>query len=104
MRAEPDRNMTCSNYLDKQKETDRRIAFITDAAIHVCNQTSINDLGLKLMNKYKDDEELFRQVNSEARTFRPSIVLNELDDDAYCEEEFQELRLGNIMFRQIGPC
>ena len=43
---------------------------------------------MKLMNKYKDDEELFRQVNAEARTFRPSIVLNEVDDDAYCEEEF----------------
>ena len=31
-------------------------------------------------------------------------MLNEAKDAAYCEEEFQELRLGNIMLRQIGPC
>ena len=57
-----------------------------------------------LYNKYRDDEDLLRQCNSEVRTFRPSFVINEVHDDAYCEEEFQELRIGNVMFRQIGPC
>ena len=80
------------------------MAFITDAALHVCNQTSIDALRKVMQEKYKDNKDLLEQVNCESRIFRPSIVLNEAADAAYCEEEFQELRLDNIMLRQIGPC
>ena len=38
IRAEPDRVMMPSEYLDRQLSDDRRGAFITDAAIHVCNE------------------------------------------------------------------
>ena len=37
-------------------------------------------------------------------TFRPNIVINEEYDEPYCEDEFQEMRIGNIMLRQLGPC
>ena len=54
---------------------------------------------MTLYNKYRDDEELLKQCNSEARTFRPSFVINEPHEEAYVEEEFQELRIANVMFR-----
>lgn len=55
-------------------------------------------------NKYKDNEEVLRMNNCEVRTFRPSIVINEPDEEPFCEEEFQQLRVANVMLRQIGPC
>lgn len=36
--------------------------------------------------------------------FRASFVIDEENDEPYCEDEFQELRIANVMFRQIGPC
>ena len=43
-------------------------------------------------------------MNAEVKIFRPTFVIDEEDDAAYCEEEFQELRIANVMFRQVGPC
>jgi len=37
-------------------------------------------------------------------TFRPTFVIDEDLDEAYCEEEFMEMRIANIMLRQVGPC
>jgi uncharacterized protein YcbX len=34
--------------------------------------------------------------------FRPTIVIE--TEEPYTEEEIQEARVDNVMFRQIGPC
>ena len=65
----------------------------------MCNEESFKALSMTLYNKYREDEELLKQCNSEARTFRPSFVINEPHEEAYVEEEFQELRIANVMFR-----
>lgn len=40
-------------------------------------------------------------MHADVNTFRPTFVI---DEKAYCEDEFQEMRIANIMFRQLGPC
>jgi len=57
-----------------------------------------------MYNKYKDSEEACSLVNADVITFRPTFVIDEEYDEPYCEDEFQEMRVGNIMFRQVGPC
>jgi len=59
---------------------------------------------MTMYNKYKDSEEAVSLVNADVITFRPTFVIDEEFDEPYCEEEFQEMRVGNIMFRQVGPC
>jgi uncharacterized protein YcbX len=59
---------------------------------------------MNIFNKYKEDEKAITQTNVDILTFRPTFVIDEEYDDAYCEDEYQELRIANIMFRQLGPC
>jgi uncharacterized protein YcbX len=54
---------------------------------------------MNIFNKYKDDEKAIAQTNVDILTFRPTFVIDEEYDDAYCEDEYQELRIANIMFR-----
>ena len=105
IRAEPGRVMTLDNTrLPTARDEDRRGAFITDAALHLINQQSCQSLAMNMYTKYKDDKEMIEMVNTDIPTFRPTFVINEEMDEPYCEDEFQELRIANIMFRQIGPC
>ena len=57
-----------------------------------------------MYNKYKNDEKMIDMVNADIPTFRPTFVINEEYDEPYCEDEFLEMRIANIMFRQAGPC
>ena len=90
--------------LPDAKEEDRRGAFITDAALHMINAQSIQSLTMNMYNKYKNDEKMIDMVNADIPTFRPTFVINEEYDEPYCEDEFLEMRIANIMFRQAGPC
>ena len=95
--------------LDKERlpqslDSDRRRAFITDGAIHLVNKQSCNKLLLQLYSKYKNDENLVKLCYAEPIVFRPSIVIDDEFDVPYIEDDFQELRIANVFFRQIGPC
>lgn len=80
--------MPCSSYLPDQLKTDRRSAFVTDAAIHVINKHSVDSLRMSMYNKYRDDEKMLSQVNADICVFRASFVIDEENDEPYCEEEF----------------
>ena len=54
---------------------------------------------MNLFNKYKDDPDMLGLAVADIPTFRPNIVINEEYDEPYCEDEFQEMRIGNIMLR-----
>ena len=56
-----------------------------------------------IYNKYRDDVKALGRINADVNTFRPTFVIDEEYDDAYCEDEFQEMRIANVMFRQLGP-
>jgi len=32
-------------------------------------------------------------------SFRPNFLLDEINEEPYIEEEYKELRIGNVMFR-----
>ena len=91
--------MTVSDYLPDQLKTDRRMAYVTDAAIHIINKQSVDCLRNIMYNKYREDTSMLSQVNADLCLFRASFILDEEFDDPYCEDEFQELRIGNVMFR-----
>lgn len=95
--------------LDKIKfsqadDQDRRGGFQDDAAIKVVNKTSIESLKMCMFNKYQESKEDLSLLNCEPAVFRGNFMINEEFDEANCEDEFQELRIGNVMMRQVGPC
>ena len=72
-----------------------------------------------MKEKYKDDSKMLELVKPEVRVFRPSFVIdidgseremaNSTTEEGtlkhkYIEDEFCQLRLKNVLFRQIGPC
>lgn len=99
IRAPKDRLMMCSGYIPNQLPTDRRGAFVTDAAIHIINKKSVDCLRNVMYNKYRDDTSMLSQVNADLCVFRASFIIDEEWEDPYCEDEFQEMRIANIMFR-----
>lgn len=78
--------------------------FLTDGAIHLVNNQSMQSLVMAMYNKYKDDHAMLQMANADIPTFRPNFVIDEEYDEPFCEDEFQEMRVANIMFRQLGPC
>lgn len=54
---------------------------------------------LAIYNKYRDDVKALARINADVNTFRPTFLIDEEYDEAYCEDEFQEMRIANIMFR-----
>ena len=48
---------------------------------------------------YKDDENIESMVNAEVATFRPNFLIDETNEAPYVEEEYSQLRIGNILFR-----
>ena len=54
---------------------------------------------MNMYSKYREDEDMISLVNADVATFRPNFVIDEEYDEPYCEEEFQQMRIGNVMFR-----
>lgn len=103
MRAMPERRMGLDNArLPNSLESDRRRGFLSDAAVHLVNRTSVEAFRNNVKSKYKDDPDQFNQIYLDERIFRPSFVIE--TEAPYEEEEFQEMRINNIMWRNIGPC
>jgi uncharacterized protein YcbX len=100
LRSSPSRLM----HIDKESyiyalETDRRASFLTDGAISLLNNQSCQQLVLGMYNKYVESREYIQMANADIPTFRPNIVIDEEFDEMYCEDEFHEMRIANIMFR-----
>ena len=105
VRAEPDRVMRLDSEMNPvASDDDRRGAFLTDGVIHLINNQSMHDLKMTMYNKYAEDQAMLQLVNVDIPTFRPNLVIDEDYDEPFCEEEYQQLRVGNILFRQTGPC
>lgn len=90
------------HYLFAQ-EFDRRANFLTEGPIYLVNNQSCQTLVLAMYQKYKESREYIQMANADIPTFRPNIVIDEEFDEPYCEDEFIEMRIANIMLRQIGP-
>lgn len=89
LRADKNRLMKVqASHLPSALETDRRQSFITEAAIHLINRQSIAQLTIAMYNKYRDDPKEIASCNADIQTFRPTFVVDEEYDDAFCEEEY----------------
>ena len=98
MKCEKERIIALSPKLNPWSlKEDRMSNFLTGGAIHVNNVKSLLDLKAKVAMRYENSEEDYRGENVEAAVFRPSFLIDH--DLPYCEEEFQEMRIANVMFR-----
>lgn len=80
-------------------KSDSHKTFTTDAALHIINKTSVEDLERRMMTRYPDGLEHF-YVSIEQ--FRANIVLD--TKLSYSEDNYNELRAGAILMRNCGPC
>lgn len=103
IRAPPNRRMA----LDESKlpfanNRTKRGAFISDAPIHLCNMSSIKDMEKLVKKKYKGKKDVLETKEVNVETFRPTFLIDYAEP--YCEDEFFELRIQNVLFRLLGPC
>ena len=42
-------------------------------------------------------------AKADVSCFRPNFVIDEEYDEPFCEDEFLEIRIANVMMRQVGP-
>jgi len=84
------------------RHSDVRDAFISDAPIHVCNMASIRAMEQLIKEKYKDKPDVLKNKEVDILTFRPTFLIDY--QEPYCEDEFFELRIQNVLFRLLGPC
>ena len=80
---------------------DRRGNFICDAPLHLCNLASIKQIETKVKEKFKDKPAQLKTKNVDVLTFRPNFLIDEAKP--YVEDEFIEMRIANVLFRNLGP-
>ena len=56
-------------------ETDMKRAFISDATLHIINESSVRDLSKRVLAKY-DVEEERKKIKVEAEIFRPNVIID----------------------------
>lgn len=85
------------------RESDRKASFLPEGPIYLLNNQSCQALVLAMYHKYRESQEFIRMAVADIPTFRPNLVIDEEFDEPYCEDELWELRIANIMLRQLGP-
>ena len=103
LRAEQEQSLGIDEIcLPLKRGEDRKRAFITAAACHIVSNKSVEALNQIVKARYADDPSALDDIDVNERIFRPTFVLD--TDLAWIEEEYQQLRVHSIMWRQIGPC
>lgn len=82
LRAEPERMMGINKArLPETQESDRRRAFLTDAALHFVNKKSLDALEKMVAARNPG----LKGIDVSEKVFRPTFVLD--TDEAWAEEE-----------------
>lgn len=95
-------------------------AYNTVAPLHLINLKSVNKIKKYMEDKYKGDDTKLALLNAETENFRANFIVDhDFENTIECEEgptntdtmkmrfpedEFAQMRVGNLMFRQVGPC
>jgi uncharacterized protein YcbX len=79
-------------------EGDTRKTFTTDAALHIVNLASVDELRKKVLEQYSEGLPDF-YVNAEQ--FRSNIVID--SGKAFSEDLYAEMRIGCCLMRNAGP-
>jgi len=103
LRSEENRTVDIDEIrLPLKRGDDKKRAFLTGAACHIVSNKSVEALNEMVKEKYKNDPSALDDIDVNEMVFRPTFVLD--TDEAWLEEEYQQLRVQTIMWRQIGPC
>lgn len=82
-----------------ERQDDLRKTFCTDAAFHVINKASVDELTQRTKDRHPGGLENFF-VSTEQ--FRPNVVIDW--PESFAEDLWFELRAGPILMRNSGPC
>lgn len=80
------------------KEGDTRKTFTTDAALHIVNKASVDELRQRVLDNHPEGLQDFWV---EAEQFRSNIVID--TKEGFSEDLFAEMRIGSCLLRNVGP-
>lgn len=89
------------NVLKQTLDDDKTKGFCSKAAIHIVNESSVDELRERVLKKYSNPDDIHR-MKIEALPFRPNFIIN--SGVAFSEDTMQEARIGNVMMRLVGYC
>ena len=81
------------------RRDDLRKTFCTDAAFHVVNKTSVEEVEKRMKERHPNGLPNFF---ISAEQFRPNVVIEW--PEPFAEDKFFEMRVGPILMRNSGPC
>lgn len=84
------------------KESDTRKTFLSDAALHIVNRASVDELRRRVWEKYPQRTDQKDKIFVSVEQFRPNFVIN--TGEPFSEDYFNEMRLESCMLRTAGPC
>ena len=79
-------------------EGDTRKTFTTDAALHIVNKASVDDLRKRVLEQYPEG---LPDFFVDAEQFRSNIVID--SGLAFSEDLYAEMRIGSFLLRNAGP-
>ena len=80
------------------KDGDIRKTFTTDAALHIVNETSVEELRQRVIDQYPEG---LHNLYVDAEQFRSNIVIQ--TEESFSEDLYGEIRIGNCFMRNAGP-
>jgi uncharacterized protein YcbX len=80
------------------KEGDTRKTFTTDAALHIVNKASVDELRQRVLDNHPEGLQDFWV---EAEQFRSNIVID--TKEGFSEDLYAEMRIGSCLLRNVGP-
>ena len=81
------------------KEGDKRKTFTTDAALHIVNRASVDEVKRRVLEQYP--KTIQDEISISAEPFRPNLVIS--TNTPFSEDLFAEMRLGSCLLRNVGP-
>lgn len=84
-----------------KEKGDTRKGYARDAALHMINVASVNDLRKRVHQKYPEAKNPEDKVWVDVEQFRPNFVID--TGKAYEEDLFCEMRLESCLLRTPGP-
>jgi uncharacterized protein YcbX len=81
------------------QEGDQTKTFCSQAPFHLINEASLRDVRERVYKRHPDLKP--EDFEIEAHAYRPNVVID--TGVAWSEDEYQEIRIGQILLRYIGP-
>lgn len=91
-----------NEWLMESVKGDKKKTFNSDAALHIVNRASVDELRRRVWERYPERKDLKDKIYVDVEQFRPNFVVN--TGKPFEEDEFCEMRLESCLLRTSGPC